>query len=243
MRAPRWAIAYKYPPEVVRTRLLDIRVGVGRTGRVTPYAVMQPIKVAGSTVEMATLHNASEVVRKGVAVDVSNPGDTAGSGAARINVPLVYSERFAADRATAQAFMIAYMKGVRAYNDAFVKNIDKAAVIEILARHAGVDRGAGVGSPGIDLERARVGSARVFGHRAGVTAGIGGVRACVGDGHRATAHTEHGQRQEEALHGVLFRHGEAGDLPPRRVAGDEIQGSHSCVQVASPVVRNTPRAG
>ena len=80
----------------------------------------------------------SEVVRKGVAVDVSNPGDTAGSGAARINVPLVYSEKFAADRATAQAFMIAYMKGVRAYNDAFVKNIDKDAVIEILARHAGV---------------------------------------------------------------------------------------------------------
>ncbi|MEI6373406.1 MAG: NAD-dependent DNA ligase LigA [Actinomycetes bacterium] len=67
-RAPRWAIAYKYPPEVVRTRLLDIRVGVGRTGRVTPYAVMQPIKVAGSTVEMATLHNASEVVRKGVLI-------------------------------------------------------------------------------------------------------------------------------------------------------------------------------
>ena len=67
-RAPRWAIAYKYPPEVVRTRLRDIRVNVGRTGRVTPYAVMEPAKVAGSTVEMATLHNASEVVRKGVLV-------------------------------------------------------------------------------------------------------------------------------------------------------------------------------
>jgi DNA ligase (NAD+) len=67
-RAPRWAIAYKYPPEVVRTRLLDIRVGVGRTGRVTPYAVMEPIRVAGSTVEMATLHNASEVERKGVLI-------------------------------------------------------------------------------------------------------------------------------------------------------------------------------
>jgi DNA ligase (NAD+) len=67
-RAPRWAIAYKYPPEVVRTRLLDIRVNVGRTGRVTPYAVMQPAKVAGSTVEMATLHNAQEVARKGVLI-------------------------------------------------------------------------------------------------------------------------------------------------------------------------------
>lgn len=67
-RAPRWAIAYKYPPEVVRTRLLDIKVGVGRTGRVTPYAVMQPVRVAGSTVEMATLHNASEVARKGVLI-------------------------------------------------------------------------------------------------------------------------------------------------------------------------------
>ena len=63
-RAPRWAIAYKYPPEVVRTRLLDIKVSVGRTGRVTPYAVMEPVKVAGSTVEMATLHNAFEVERK-----------------------------------------------------------------------------------------------------------------------------------------------------------------------------------
>ncbi len=67
-RAPRWAIAVKYPPEVVRTRLLDIRVNVGRTGRVTPYAVMVPAKVAGSTVEMATLHNASEVARKGVLI-------------------------------------------------------------------------------------------------------------------------------------------------------------------------------
>lgn len=67
-RAPRWAIAFKYPPEVVRTRLLDIRVNVGRTGRVTPYAVMAPARVAGSTVEMATLHNASEVVRKGVLI-------------------------------------------------------------------------------------------------------------------------------------------------------------------------------
>ena len=67
-RAPRWAIAYKYPPEVVRTRLLDIQVNVGRTGRVTPFAVMEPVKVAGSTVAMATLHNAFEVERKGVLI-------------------------------------------------------------------------------------------------------------------------------------------------------------------------------
>jgi DNA ligase (NAD+) len=67
-RAPRWAIAYKYPPEEVTTRLLDIQVNVGRTGRVTPFAVMEPVKVAGSTVEMATLHNASEVKRKGVLI-------------------------------------------------------------------------------------------------------------------------------------------------------------------------------
>jgi DNA ligase (NAD+) len=70
-RAPRWAIAFKYPPEEVNTRLLDIRVNVGRTGRVTPYGVMEPVFVSGSTVEMATLHNASEVRRKGVLV-----GDT-----------------------------------------------------------------------------------------------------------------------------------------------------------------------
>ena len=67
-RAPRWAIAFKYPPEVVRTRLLDISVNVGRTGRVTPFAVMAPAKVAGSTVSMATLHNADEVARKGVLI-------------------------------------------------------------------------------------------------------------------------------------------------------------------------------
>jgi DNA ligase (NAD+) len=67
-RAPRWAIAYKYPPEEVTTRLLEIRVNVGRTGRVTPFAVMEPVKVSGSTVDRATLHNAHEVVRKGVLV-------------------------------------------------------------------------------------------------------------------------------------------------------------------------------
>lgn len=70
-RAPRWAIAYKYPPEEVTTKLLDIRVNVGRTGRVTPFAVMEPVLVSGSTVEMATLHNADEVRRKGVLI-----GDT-----------------------------------------------------------------------------------------------------------------------------------------------------------------------
>jgi len=70
-RAPRWAIAFKYPPEEVNTRLLDIQVNVGRTGRVTPFGVMEPVVVAGSTVEMATLHNAFEVRRKGVLI-----GDT-----------------------------------------------------------------------------------------------------------------------------------------------------------------------
>lgn len=70
-RAPRWAIAYKYPPEEVTTKLLDIQVGVGRTGRVTPFAVMEPVFVSGSTVSMATLHNQEEVKRKGVLI-----GDT-----------------------------------------------------------------------------------------------------------------------------------------------------------------------
>ncbi len=70
-RAPRWAIAFKYPPEEVNAKLLSIEVNVGRTGRVTPYGVMEPTRVAGSTVENATLHNASEVTRKDV-----RPGDT-----------------------------------------------------------------------------------------------------------------------------------------------------------------------
>jgi DNA ligase (NAD+) len=67
-RAPRWAIAYKYPPEEVTTRLLDIQVNVGRTGRVTPFAVMEPVKVSGSTVDRATLHNQDELGRKGVLI-------------------------------------------------------------------------------------------------------------------------------------------------------------------------------
>jgi len=70
-RAPKWAIAYKYPPEEVVTKLLDIRVSIGRTGRVTPYAYMEPVKVAGSTVTNATLHNAQEVARKAILI-----GDT-----------------------------------------------------------------------------------------------------------------------------------------------------------------------
>lgn len=65
-RAPRWAIAYKYPPEEASTTLRNIRVGIGRTGRATPFAVMDPTYVAGSTVSMATLHNPTEAHRKGV---------------------------------------------------------------------------------------------------------------------------------------------------------------------------------
>lgn len=70
-KAPRWAIAFKYPPEEVNTVLAEIRVNVGRTGRVTPYAVLKPVRVAGSTVTYATLHNAREIARKGVLI-----GDT-----------------------------------------------------------------------------------------------------------------------------------------------------------------------
>ncbi len=70
-KSPRWAVAYKYPPEEVTTRLLDIEVNVGRTGRVTPFGRLEPVRVAGSTVGLATLHNADQVERKGVLI-----GDT-----------------------------------------------------------------------------------------------------------------------------------------------------------------------
>ncbi|MEV7102462.1 NAD-dependent DNA ligase LigA [Streptomyces atroolivaceus] len=70
-RAPRWAIAWKYAPQEVNTRLVNIRVGVGRTGRVTPYAQVEPVEVAGSEVEFATLHNQNVVKAKGVLI-----GDT-----------------------------------------------------------------------------------------------------------------------------------------------------------------------
>ncbi|MEV7055509.1 NAD-dependent DNA ligase LigA [Streptomyces microflavus] len=70
-RAPRWAIAWKYAPEEVNTKLVNIRVGVGRTGRVTPYAQVEPVEVAGSEVEFATLHNQNVVKAKGVLI-----GDT-----------------------------------------------------------------------------------------------------------------------------------------------------------------------
>ncbi len=69
-RAPRWAMAYKLPPEEKTTRLLDIQVSIGRTGKATPFAVLEPVTVAGSTVQMATLHNADQVRLKGV-----RPGD------------------------------------------------------------------------------------------------------------------------------------------------------------------------
>jgi DNA ligase (NAD+) len=70
-RTPRWAVAFKFPPEEVNTRLLDIKVSIGRTGRATPYAVLEPVRVAGSEVQFATLHNADQVRAKGVKI-----GDT-----------------------------------------------------------------------------------------------------------------------------------------------------------------------
>lgn len=100
-RAPRWAVAYKYPPEEVNTRLLDIRVNVGRTGRVTPYAVMEPALVAGSTVEMATLHNASEVERKGVLI-----GDTVVLRKAGDVIPEVVGPVVALRDGTERAFVM-----------------------------------------------------------------------------------------------------------------------------------------
>ncbi|MDR0782364.1 MAG: NAD-dependent DNA ligase LigA, partial [Propionibacteriaceae bacterium] len=101
VRAPRWAIAYKFPPVEVTTKLKDIRVGVGRTGRVTPYAVMEPVKVAGSVVEMATLHNASEVQRKGVLI-----GDTVIIRKAGDVIPEVLGPVVEARTGTEQAFVM-----------------------------------------------------------------------------------------------------------------------------------------
>ncbi|MFC8527037.1 NAD-dependent DNA ligase LigA [Nocardia sp. NPDC057227] len=98
-RAPRWAIAFKYPPEEATTTLLDIKVNVGRTGRVTPFAVMAPVSVAGSTVSMATLHNAAEVVRKGVLI-----GDTVTIRKAGDVIPEVLGPVVDARPADARAF-------------------------------------------------------------------------------------------------------------------------------------------
>ncbi|WP_336081280.1 NAD-dependent DNA ligase LigA [Nocardia sp. SSK8] len=100
-RAPRWAIAYKYPPEEATTTLLDIEVNVGRTGRVTPFAVMAPVSIAGSTVSMATLHNASEVVRKGVLI-----GDTVTIRKAGDVIPEVLGPVVDARDGTERAFVM-----------------------------------------------------------------------------------------------------------------------------------------
>ncbi|MEU0565777.1 NAD-dependent DNA ligase LigA [Nonomuraea sp. NPDC005983] len=100
-RAPRWAIAYKYPPEEVNTKLLDIQVGVGRTGRVTPYGVMEPIVVAGSEVERATLHNAAIVVKKGVLI-----GDTVVLRKAGDVIPEIVGPVTALRNGTERAFVM-----------------------------------------------------------------------------------------------------------------------------------------
>ncbi|MGY1841804.1 MULTISPECIES: NAD-dependent DNA ligase LigA [unclassified Modestobacter] len=100
-RAPRWAIAFKYPPEEATTTLLDIRVNVGRTGRVTPFAYMEPVKVAGSTVQLATLHNASEVQRKGVLI-----GDTVVIRKAGDVIPEVLGPVVAARTGAERAFVM-----------------------------------------------------------------------------------------------------------------------------------------
>ena len=100
-RAPKWAIAYKYPPEEVTTVLLDIKVSVGRTGRVTPFAYMEPVKVAGSTVTNATLHNAEEIVRKGVLI-----GDTIVIRKAGDVIPEVLGPVIDKRRGTERAFVM-----------------------------------------------------------------------------------------------------------------------------------------
>ena len=100
-RAPRWAIAYKYPPEEVNTKLLDIQVGVGRTGRVTPYGVMEPVFVSGSTVDRATLHNGFEVERKGVLI-----GDTVVLRKAGDVIPEIVAPVVALRDGTERAFVM-----------------------------------------------------------------------------------------------------------------------------------------
>lgn len=100
-RAPRWAIAYKYPPEEVNTKLIDIQVNVGRTGRVTPFGVMEPVFVSGSTVEMATLHNGFEVARKGVLI-----GDTVVLRKAGDVIPEIVAPVVALRDGTERAFVM-----------------------------------------------------------------------------------------------------------------------------------------
>ena len=100
-RAPKWAIAFKYPPEEVTTKLLDIKVNVGRTGRVTPFAFMEPVKVAGSTVTNATLHNQEEIERKGVLI-----GDTVIIRKAGDVIPEVLGPVIAKRDGTERAFVM-----------------------------------------------------------------------------------------------------------------------------------------
>lgn len=100
-RAPRWALAFKFPPEEVTTRLEEIRVSVGRTGRVTPYGVMTPVVVAGSTVTFATLHNAEEVARKGVLI-----GDTVVVRKAGDVIPEIVAPVVAARTGTERAWVM-----------------------------------------------------------------------------------------------------------------------------------------
>ena len=100
-RAPKWAIAFKYPPEEVTTKLLDIKVSVGRTGRITPFAFMEPVKVAGSTVTNATLHNQEEIERKGVLI-----GDTVIIRKAGDVIPEVLGPVIAQRDGTERAFVM-----------------------------------------------------------------------------------------------------------------------------------------
>jgi DNA ligase (NAD+) len=100
-RAPKWAIAFKYPPEEVTTKLLDVKVSVGRTGRVTPFAFMEPVKVAGSTVTNATLHNQEEIERKGVLI-----GDTVIIRKAGDVIPEVLGPVIAKRNGTERAFVM-----------------------------------------------------------------------------------------------------------------------------------------